>query len=70
MAVGWQVVLTFVLLRFVDGLSFRESLKFLGLADLDLRGLLTVRPRSWRPLFTLLSAPYMAWDPTRRFSRT
>ncbi len=60
MAVGWQVVLTFVLLRFVDGLSFRESLKFLGLADLDLRGLLTVVPLV-AAVFTLLSAPYMAW---------
>lgn len=60
MAVGWHVVLTFALLRYVDRLSFPESLKFLGLADLDPRGLLVVLP-TVTAVFTVLSAPYMAW---------
>ena len=60
MATGWHVFLTFALLRFADGLSFRESLKFLGLANPDLKGLFTVLPIV-TVIFTLLSAPYMAW---------
>ncbi len=59
MALGWHIVLPFCLLRFKDGLSFKESLKFLGLANLDFKGFLVVLPIV-AVAFTLLSVPYMA----------
>ena len=45
----WHMVLPFLILRWSDGLDFRQSLAFLGLDRIDLKSLLL-----WMPLFFLL----------------
>ena len=58
MALGWHIGLTFLLLRYHEGLNFRASLAFVGLTTFDWRGNLTVLPLAIAA-FTLLSVPYM-----------
>lgn len=60
MTAGWHLLVPFLMLRYKDGLSFRESLVYLGFARLDLKGLLTVFP-ILTILFTLISLPYMKY---------
>jgi len=55
---GWHMFVPFVALRFVDKLSWRETLAFLGLNRLDRRGLLLVLP-VYFVLFALISLPYV-----------
>lgn len=66
MALGWHIGLPFAMLRWVDGLSLRDSLRFLGLHALDMRGLLTVLP----PVLlvsTVLTMPYVTFIHPRLF---
>ncbi len=60
MALGWHLGVPVLALRLHDRMSWREVAVFLGLHRLDVRGLLTVVPVI-TVLFTLLTAPYMAW---------
>lgn len=60
MALGWHLLVPFGILRWVDRLTFSESLIFLGLHRLDWKGLLTVVPLA-TAIFTLISIPYMAF---------
>ncbi|HEV2646103.1 MAG TPA: CPBP family intramembrane glutamic endopeptidase [Acidobacteriaceae bacterium] len=64
---GWHMLSPFLLLRSSDRLSFRQSLLFLGLNRIDLRGLLLVLP-IFCAAFALVSVPYMefVWVPLRR----
>jgi hypothetical protein len=55
---GWHMLVPFVALRFVDKLSWRETLAFLGLNRLDRRGLVLVLP-VYFVLFALISLPYI-----------
>jgi uncharacterized protein len=61
---GWHMFAAFVLLRLSDGLSFRESLAYVGLNRIDVRGLLLVLP-VFCVGFALVSVPYMqfVWAP-------
>ena len=61
---GWHLLSPFFFLRFADGLTFRESLSFLGLDRIDLRGLFVVLP-VFCCGFALVSVPYMqfVWNP-------
>jgi membrane protease YdiL (CAAX protease family) len=61
---GWHLLSPFVFLRLVDRLTFRESLSFLGLSRIDVKGLLVVLP-VFCVGFALVSVPYMqfAWNP-------
>ncbi|MCM3038918.1 CPBP family intramembrane metalloprotease [Paenibacillus motobuensis] len=59
-AAGWHTLFPFFMLKFVDKLTFKESLRYLGFTRLDLKGLLTVVPIIIA-LFTLLSLPYMKY---------
>ena len=63
---GWHMASAFVLLRLLDGLSFRESLSYVGLNRIDVRGLLVVLP-VFCVGFALVSVPYMqfVWAPLR-----
>ena len=65
MAIGWELTMPFVWLR-RDGLSFRESLDFLGFGTLDLKGLLVVGPVLLLAL-SVLGGPFLTWgyDPFR-----
>jgi len=54
---GWHTVVTFLVLRYVDNLSLRESAAFLGLNRVDWRGLLLVLP-IYFVFFALISVPY------------
>jgi membrane protease YdiL (CAAX protease family) len=54
---GWHALVPFVALQYVDQLSLRESLAFLGLNRVDWRGLLLVLP-VYFALFALTSLPY------------
>lgn len=60
MSTGWHLLVPFLMLRYKDGLSFKESLVFLGFARLDLKGLLLVFPIV-TILFTFLSLPYVKY---------
>lgn len=64
---GWHMLSPFVLLRSADRLSLRQSLSFLGLNRIDLRGLFLVLP-VFCAIFALISVPYMQflWEPLRR----
>jgi len=42
--IGWMIVLPFILLVHIERLSFRQALRFLGLATFDWKGLLVVMP--------------------------
>jgi hypothetical protein len=55
---GWHMFVPFLVLRLTDKLSLRESLRFLGLNHVDLRGLLLVLPVYFVP-FALISLPYV-----------
>jgi uncharacterized protein len=61
---GWHILSPFLFLRAADRLSFRQSLSFLGLDRIDLRGLLLVLP-IFCAVFALVSVPYMqfVWRP-------
>ena len=65
MAIGWELAMPFVWLR-RDGLSFRESLEFLGLAKLDWPGILVVAPIA-TVVFAVLGFPYLGYlyEPVR-----
>lgn len=57
---GWHMVTPILLLHFKDKLSWKETLEFLGLNRVDLRGLLVVLP-VYCALFALAALPYMQW---------
>lgn len=56
----WHMVFPFLLLRFVDRLSFRESLAFVGLDRIDWKGIFIVLPVIFIP-YTIVSAPWFEW---------
>ncbi len=60
MASGWHILFPFFMLRFVDKLTFRQSLRYLGFGKPDVKGLLLVLP-AITILFTVLSLPYMKY---------
>ena len=67
MAIFWELTMPFVWLR-RDGLSFRESLEFLGFGSWDWKGLLVVTPL----LLVVMAAvgfPYLTWayEPVRQW---
>lgn len=55
---GWHLFIPFLVLRYVDKLSLRESVAFLGLDRVDWRGLSLVLP-IYFALFALISLPYV-----------
>jgi membrane protease YdiL (CAAX protease family) len=55
---GWHMFVPFLVLRLIDRLPFRESLRFLGLNHIDLRGLILVLP-VYFAVFALISLPYI-----------
>ena len=65
---GWYIVSPILLLRFADKLSWKQSLEFLGLNRVDVRGLVVVLP-VYCALFALLALPYMqwVWNPLQRW---
>jgi uncharacterized protein len=54
---GWHTLVPFLVLRYADKLSGRESFAFLGLNRVDWRGLFLVLP-VYFALFALVSLPY------------
>jgi CAAX protease family protein len=56
----WHAVVPLVVLRWADGLSFRQSLAFLGLRKFDTKGFFLVLPVVF-VVFTVLSLPYMKY---------
>ncbi|WP_410768524.1 CPBP family intramembrane glutamic endopeptidase [Fontibacillus sp. BL9] len=60
MASGWHILFPFFMLRFVDKLTFKQSLKYLGFVRPDFKGLLIILPII-TILFTALSLPYMKY---------
>jgi uncharacterized protein len=63
---GWHLLSPFVFLRLLDRLTVRESLSFLGIDRIDLKGLFLVLP-IFCCGFALVSVPYMqfVWAPLR-----
>jgi len=59
-AFGWHMVSPVLLLRFADKLTWKQSLEFVGLNRVDLRGLFVVLP-AYCALFALAALPYMRW---------
>jgi len=61
---GWHMLTPFLFLRLADKLTFRQSLEFLGLNRIDLRGLFLVLP-VYCAGFAIISLPYMRflWNP-------
>jgi len=61
---GWHMLTPFLFLRFADKLTFRQSLEFLGLNRIDLRGLFLVLP-VYCVGFAIVALPYMhyVWSP-------
>lgn len=57
---GWHMVLPVMILRFKDKLTWKQTLEFLGLNRVDLRGLFVVLP-VYCALFALVALPYMQW---------
>jgi len=57
---GWHVFMPFVVLRYADKLSLRESFAFLGLNRVDLSGLFLILP-IFMVLFALISLPYLKY---------
>jgi membrane protease YdiL (CAAX protease family) len=55
---GWHLFIPFLVLRYVDKLSLRETIAFLGLDRVDWRGLVLVLP-IYFALFALISVPYV-----------
>jgi membrane protease YdiL (CAAX protease family) len=68
---GWHMVAPFVLLRASNGLSFRDSLSYVGLNRIDLKGLFVVLP-VFCAGFALVSVPYMqlVWLPLERLCQS
>ena len=59
-AFGWHMVTPVLLLRFKDRLTWKQTLEFLGLNRVDVRGLFVVLP-VYCVLFALAALPYMRW---------
>jgi len=57
---GWYIASPIFLLRFADKLTWKQSVEFLGLNRLDLRGLCVVLP-VYCALFAVVALPYMRW---------
>ncbi len=57
---GWHMVVPLLFLRFNDRFTWKQSLEFLGLNRVDLRGLFIVLP-VYCALFALVALPYMQW---------
>ncbi|HEY1938144.1 MAG TPA: CPBP family intramembrane glutamic endopeptidase [Candidatus Angelobacter sp.] len=57
---GWHMLLPLMILRFKDKLTWKQTLEFLGLDRVDLRGLVVVLP-VYCALFVLIALPYMQW---------
>jgi membrane protease YdiL (CAAX protease family) len=55
---GWHIFVPFMVLRYVDKWTLRESCAFLGLNRVDWRGLLTVLP-IFMVGFAVISLPYV-----------
>ena len=70
-AFGWHIVTPLVLLHFKDKLTWKQTVEFLGLDRVDLRGLLVVLP-VYCVLFALAALPYMQWiwRPLERWFQT
>jgi len=67
-ALGWHMVVPLLFLRFKDKLTLKQTLQFLGLDRVDLRGLLVVLPL-YCALFALVALPYMRliWNPLEKW---
>ena len=65
---GWHLLSPFIFLRLLDGLTIRESLNYLGLDRIDLKGIFAVLP-VFCCGFVLVSIPYMqfVWNPLSTF---
>lgn len=57
---GWHIFMPFVVLRYLDKLTLRESCAFLGLNRVDWRGLLFVLPL-FMVAFAVISLPYVKY---------
>jgi uncharacterized protein len=57
---GWHMFVPFLALRYVDKLSFLETIRFLGLNRVDWRGVFLVLP-VYFALFALISLPYVKY---------
>ena len=68
---GWHMVVPLLLLRFKDKLTWKQSLQFLGLDRVDLRGLFMVLP-VYCALFAVAALPYMQWmwNPLEKWLQT
>jgi uncharacterized protein len=68
---GWHMLTPFLFLRFADKLTFRQSLEFLGLNRIDLRGLFLVLPL-YCVGFAIVALPYMhfLWNPISAWLET
>lgn len=60
MASVWHTFFPLAMLRYVDKLSFKESLRYLGFTKLDLKGFFVVVPII-TIAFTIISLPYMKY---------
>ncbi|WP_187355317.1 CPBP family intramembrane glutamic endopeptidase [Paenibacillus tengchongensis] len=60
MASGWHILFPLFMLKFVDKLTWKQTLTYLGFRRADSKGLLLVLPII-TVMFTLLSLPYMKW---------
>ena len=68
---GWHMVVPMLFLRFDGKLTFWQSLEFLGLNRIDLRGLFLVLP-VYCAGFALVAIPYMhfLWNPLSAWCET
>jgi uncharacterized protein len=68
---GWHLCTPFLVLRFADKLTFRESLAFLGVNRLDRKGFFVVLPVFF-VLFALVSIPYLkfVWPPLETWAKS
>ena len=57
---AWHMGLPLLMLRYSDGLNFRESLAFLGFTRFDARGMFIVMPGVF-VIFSLIMLPYLQW---------
>jgi hypothetical protein len=55
---GWHMLTPFLFLRFSDKLTLRQSLEFLGLNRIDVRGLFLILPVYWAA-FAIVALPYV-----------
>ena len=56
----WHMLVPFMVLHWADGLTFRESIAFLGLRRFDAKGVFLVLPVVF-VVFTVCSLPYMKY---------